>query len=311
MNEQIVWPEGKKFAFTVFDDTDLANLENVSPVYKFLSELGFRTTKSVWAFSGDLEKASCPGATCQDEEYRQWLLGLQEEGFEIGWHGATYHASTREETIRGLDEFKTVFGQDPMTYAVHVGNYEGMYFGEPRLTGVNALAYTLLTRFKQWRKFRGHREGDPLFWGDVCKERVKYCRNFVFPGINTLRECPCMPYFNPARPYVNYWFASSEGAGLESFNRTLHPDCQDILEEQRGACIMYTHFGNGFCRDGKLDEVFQRQLERLAGKDGWFVPVATLLDFIIEQRGHHEISRAERSKLERKWLAHKIRIGTS
>ena len=47
MAEAIPWPHGKRFAFTVFDDTDSATLENVSPVYALLRDLGFRTTKSV------------------------------------------------------------------------------------------------------------------------------------------------------------------------------------------------------------------------------------------------------------------------
>ena len=31
-----VWPEGKRFAFTVVDDTDAATVENVGAVYDFL-----------------------------------------------------------------------------------------------------------------------------------------------------------------------------------------------------------------------------------------------------------------------------------
>ena len=42
----VEWPEGRSLAFTVFDDTDHATLENVSPVYAFLRESGFRTKKS-------------------------------------------------------------------------------------------------------------------------------------------------------------------------------------------------------------------------------------------------------------------------
>jgi len=45
---KIRWPEGKKFAFTVFDDTDLSTLGNVREIYSFLMDHGFRTTKSVW-----------------------------------------------------------------------------------------------------------------------------------------------------------------------------------------------------------------------------------------------------------------------
>ncbi|MEE9602439.1 MAG: hypothetical protein V3V75_03975 [Thermoguttaceae bacterium] len=311
MSDQIEWPDGKAFAFTIFDDTDLATLGNVSPVYDVLADLGFRTTKSVWPLSGDLKKAFCPGETCEDPDYRAWLLRLQEQGFEIALHDATYHTSNREETIRGLDEYKKIFGRDPVAYVQHGDNAQAMYWGRLRLTGVNAIAYTLLTRFKRWNYWRGHIEGDPLFWGDVCKDRVKYVRNFVFPEINTLRACPFMPYHDTARPYVNYWFASTEGARLDAFNRVLCPENQDVLEAEGGACIVYTHLASGFADGGKVDDLWRRQMERLAKKNGWFVSVATLLDYIQQHRGRHEITRAERARLERKWLWHKIRVGTT
>lgn len=42
------WPEGKRFAFSVFDDTDGAFIKNVGPVYDFLKDIGLLTTKSIW-----------------------------------------------------------------------------------------------------------------------------------------------------------------------------------------------------------------------------------------------------------------------
>ena len=42
------FPNNKKFAFTILDDTDLSTVENVGPVYRLLAELDMRTTKSVW-----------------------------------------------------------------------------------------------------------------------------------------------------------------------------------------------------------------------------------------------------------------------
>ncbi len=40
---------------------------------------------------------------------------------------------------------------------------------------------------------------------------MSYVRNFVFDEINTLAACPEMPYFDPAKPFVNAWFASLPG----------------------------------------------------------------------------------------------------
>ena len=56
-----------------------------------------------------------------------------------------------------------------------------------------------------------------------------------------------MPYHDPDRPYVNAWFAASEGADVTAFNRCLSEEHQDRLEAEGGACIMYTHFASGFC----------------------------------------------------------------
>jgi hypothetical protein len=138
---------------------------------------------------------------------------------------------------------------------------------------------------------------------------VTYVRNFVFGDIDTLHACPFMPYHDPSRPYVNYWFASSEGPCVESFVRTLSEANQDRLEASRGACIMYTHLGKGFYEDGRLHPRFRALMERLGRKNGWFVPVSTLLDFLLQIKGRHEITHRERAQLERRWLWHKIRVG--
>ena len=46
-------------------------------------------------------------------------------------------------------------------------------------------------------------EGSPLFWGDKCRDHIKYVRNFVFDDINTLAACPHMPYHDRARPLTH------------------------------------------------------------------------------------------------------------
>jgi hypothetical protein len=52
-------------------------------------------------------------------------------------------------------------------------------------------------------------------------------------------------------------------------------------------------------------------MQRLSQKNGWFVPVSTLLDYIVQTRGHHTITDQERKRLERKWLLAKVIIGTT
>jgi hypothetical protein len=308
--QRVTWPEGRAFAFTVFDDTDLASLGNVGPVYELLGGLGLRTTKSVWPIGGD-GVPRIGGLTCEDDDYRRWTLDLQEQGFEIASHGATFSTSRRDRVIAAMDRFREIYGHDPYTLANHSGCAESIYWGEARVGGLGRLAYNAMTGFRRRGAFRGHVEGDPLFWGDVCRERVRYVRNFTFANPDTLAACPVMPYFDPDRPFVQGWFASSEGADVVAFNRCISEANQDSLEADGGACIMYTHFASGFVVDGRIDPRFRQLITRLAGKNGWFVPVVSLLDHLVEQRGQTVLSDAQRRRLEWRWLLSKARVGYS
>jgi hypothetical protein len=165
---RVEWPEGRAFAFNVFDDTDHATVENVGP---------------------------CPS-------YRDWTLELQAAGFEIGSRGATPMTSPRGLVARSLGRFREIYGHDPDALANHSGCRESIYWGEDHVSGTSRLAYNLMPGFPRRGLFRGHREGDPLFWGDLCRERVRYVRNFTYSDVNTLAACPVMPYHDPNRPYI-------------------------------------------------------------------------------------------------------------
>jgi hypothetical protein len=304
MTNRIEWPDGKNFAFTIFDDPDLQTADNVKTVYSFLSDLGFQTTKAVWPIQGN-GSPKIGGATCEDSQYLKWVLSLKDRGFEIALHNVTYHTSTREETMHGLEVFYRLFGQYPYSMANHTGCNEGIYWGNARLSGLQKVIYDTLHLTRQ-NVHRGHVETSSLFWGDLCRQRIKYVRNFSYGDINTLKVCPFMPYHDPDRPHVNYWFAASEGATAESFNSMLSEENQDRLISEGGACIMYTHLACGFLENGKLNKRFKVLMERMSKMNGWFVPTRILLDHILSTRGHHSISRRERNRLERKWLMHKI-----
>jgi hypothetical protein len=310
MSQKISWPEGKDFAFTVFDDTDRATVKNVGEVYALLDELGFRTTKSVWPLATK-DTTDGAGSSCEEQPYLEWVKKLQEAGFEIGYHMAASRSSPREETIRGLRRFAELFGHYPKTMANHVGCRENLYWGSDRISGLNRFVYNVLTLNRRNGKYQGHIRNSPYFWGDICKEEIRFVRNFVFPEINTLRMCPMMPYHDTSKPYVNYWFASSGGSTVSEFNQCISEENQDRLDEQGGACIMYAHFAFGFYDEGRINPGFKHLMERLARKNGWFVPVATLLDYLLELNGGHIISEAERARLERAWLSRKILRGTA
>ena len=293
----------------MFDDTDQATVENVAGVYSLLADLGFHTTKSCWVASGDRNQGRFPGHTLDDSNYRQWLLDLQSQGFEVGWHARTWHSSDRDQTAAALERFAQVFGHDPAVATNHTGTREAIYWGSQRVTGWRRLLYNLLTQYRNSQISLGSQPGSDYFWGDLCQKKIKYFRNFVFQEINTLDACPFMPYRDPAQPYVNYWFASTNGCDVQTFNRCLSEQEQDRLEAEGGACIMYTHFARGFLNHGKPDPRFQQLMTRLAKKNGWFVPVNTLLDHLLKINGPHLITDAQRKRLERKWLLEKLFVG--
>jgi hypothetical protein len=304
---RIDWPDGKPFAFTVVDDTDHSTLENAPPVYALLADLGILTTKSVWTIGGDARD----GLACDDARYRAWVERLDEQGFEIALHNVAPHTSPRSQTIAGIERYRDIFGADPSMHVNHSRCRENIYWGPDRVSGLNRAVYGVLSRRGKANAFEGHVESSPLFWGDVCQSRVKYVRNFVHGEINTLRFCPTMPYHDPQRPYVNHWFASTEGPDVRTFCDKLSDANLDRLAAEGGACIMYTHFASGFAPAGELDSRFVRVMRRVSALGGWFVPVTTLLDHLLAATGPdtHTLTDRERSRLERLWLAHKVRVG--
>ena len=130
----------------------------------------------------------------------------------------------REEIRVAINRFIETFGGPPRTMAHHYFCDDNLYWGEGRVSGINRLVYNILTRFQNRNKFFGHVEGHPCFWGDLCRKEVTYTRNFVFGEINTLKACPYMPYHDPDRPFVNQWYASSEGANAASFVNTINEE---------------------------------------------------------------------------------------
>ena len=189
-------------------------------------------------------------------------------------------------------------------------NAEAIYWGRNRLSGARQVIYRAATLGRE-NRFYGHVDNSPHFWGDLCKSRVRYCRNFAYENIDTLQACPWMPYHDTERPHVSYWYASSEGAQLNSFLRLLSEKNQDALEARGGACIVYTHFGLGFVESSGLHARFRFLIDRLKGKNGWFVPVNTLLDYLLAQRADSAITSQQRRDMELRWLRGKLLRGTS
>lgn len=315
----IVWPDKKKFAFTIIDDTDCSNLNNAPLIYDYLYKCGFKTTKSVWIFDGEkrIDNKGIIGSTCQEENYLSWVKKLNCQGFEIALHSSSWSSSKRKRIIKALDLFKTYFGDDPSILVQHTDtkDCEAIYWGANRVSGIYKKIYKTLMRMRGEDRniYFGESEDSEYFWGDICKKRIKYVRNFIYPEINTLKACPIMPYFDSHRPQVNYWFASTEAPDVNSFNKCLSEYNVDKLEQNKGLCIIYTHFGCGFVENGILNTKFKNLIKSLSKRDGWFVPATEILDFLLKNKKKSElnISKKERDKLEFKWLLNKVFTGTS
>jgi hypothetical protein len=307
----IRFPDDRHFAFSIFDDTDQSTVSNIAPVYRFLAELGMRTTKSVWPLAS-VPSAPFGGSSLADKDYLAFVLGLQDAGFEIGLHGVRNYSATRDLIAQGLDRFHDLLGYYPRTYSNHLYNRDNIYWGKHRLSIFRfRSAYRVATGFAHDNYFEGHSEESPYFWGDMCARHMSYVRNLVFREINLERTNPTLPDHDPTKPFVNYWFSSSEGARVESFCRMLCEANQDRLEQEGGVCIMYTHFACGFCDDGVLHSKFEGLMRRLVKKHGWFVPVATLLDYLRARKADNDIPQRELVGMERRWLLSKLRKGHS
>lgn len=302
------FPAGKSFAFTIFDDCDNSTVHNTGPFYALLERLGMRTTKTVWCFDSANVHPNWEGSsTLDDPAYRAFAQDLQSRGFEIGFHGASMMSSTRPRTMQALELFRETFGHYPRSHANHAGNRENMYWAH------NRFASPLLRRLYLWTVTNhsnfseGHVQDSPYFWGDLCRQHIDYVRGFTFPATNLFDVHRNILYRDPTSAFVNFWFSACHVRGADAFNRLLQPGRQEKLA-RGGVCIVATH-GSGFTRNGEVNPETRRLLQLLATKDGWFVPVSTLLDYLRVQGLGQPIPASERRILELRWLFHAIQRG--
>ena len=298
------WPERKRFALSIMDDTDRAHLENVKPFYDALISYRMRTTKTVWALESPLSDPF-RGDSLQDRAYREWVLGLQASGFEIAWHGARSGGTEASAHREALDYFRETFGTYPRTYANHAVNPECLYWGEERFDA--PLVREIFRRFSGRKRFLGSTPHTPYYWEDLCAERRFFVRGFNFDDIVTSRQDPWMPYYDPRRPAAHRWFSASDGSDVERFVQLLAPSQLDRLERSGGCCIVYAHVADGFVRNGKVDPRVLSVLKDLTQRDGWYVPVETMLDHMESQRGEWVITTAQHRRLEWRWAAYQVR----
>ena len=291
----MIYPKGKKFAFTIIDDTDGDQIKNTKPVYEYLAKLGFKTTKTVWALPS---RDKFKGLSLEDYHYRQYIKKLQKNGFEIALHNVGSGKFNRQDIIDGLDLFKKFIGSDPKIQINHAQNPDNLYWGIKR--------FLLLWPFWKLGKFLGCNPSSKYFWGDLAKENIKYIRNFTFNDINTIKIDSLMPFRDKYKKYANYWFSASDGADIEKFNKLIKPANIDRLKAEGGISIIYTHFASGFTKNGRLNQKFKENLKYLSSQEGWFVPTGEILDYLLKTKRTKTILNSQLIKLELKWLIDKL-----
>src|SRR5687768_11679370 len=114
MTKTIEFPDNRKFAFTILDDTDGATLDNIKPMYELLQDLGLLTTKTVWVFpTTDMTNRDYFAHTLQDGHYLDFIAWLYANGVEIALHNVSMASSHRETTQAALEQFNEYLGFYP------------------------------------------------------------------------------------------------------------------------------------------------------------------------------------------------------
>ena len=302
------FPDKKQFAFSILDDTDEATLRNIQPVYDLLWKLGFRTTKTAWPFDrSEGSKIFIAAETLQNKEYLEYIHTLLDRGFELGFHGASMNSSRRDRTIQALKYFKNEFGFYPRIFCNHGNNRENLYWGYKRFQTKIFRELNKIAKKKKINYWEGEIENSEYFWGDLCQEHIQYVRNFTFNRLNMMKVNPEIPYRLPETKYINGWFSTADAPDVNAFNHLLTFDRIDELERTGGVCLLSTHFGKGFVKNGKINTVASELLRYIASKNGWFAPVSVILDHLSEKRGSRlEISHFERFHLECRYIVDKV-----
>jgi hypothetical protein len=302
----VTFPGGKRFAFTIFDDTDVGTLDSIRPIYELLRHLGFRTTKTVWPLDYAGDSAFAGSATLEDSRYCDYLRTLQSQGFEMAFHGATMETALRNDTARALERFRNIFGHAPTSYAAHSYNRDNLYWGRHRFQSRLWRALYSATAGRGEPDYAGHVPGSDVYWLDLAPE-LRYVRSFTFAGIDLNRVTQRFPYSTAGAPRIKGWFPSCDADNVQEFVELLDERHQDALESDNGICILSTHLGKGFVRDGQVREDVVRALESLSRRPGWFVPLTTLLDYVASQRKIGQLSRWQLFGLEGLWFLHTLR----
>ncbi len=262
-------------------------------VYDFMDSLGLRATKTVWVFPPE-EPSGIPalptsisrGVTLADPAYLSYCRTLASRGVEIALHGAT-GGNNRRELIQCAFAVMDANFPPASTYVCHAKNADNPYWQEKVVArGPLALA---LRQYARSHRCSGEDPASPYFWGDLCRQRLRYIRLLRTRRINTLAANPSMPYFEREKPLVPGWFSATK----RSFREATSVEALDELERDWGVCVLYQYM----CRHvdnstGNVLPSFAAAAERLAARGRvWTDTVTRLLDRLRLMQGVFMASR--------------------
>ena len=292
----MILPKNKRFAFTIIDDTDDAFLDNIRPVYDFLTDNGVFITKTVWVYPP--RDISSKGDSLQNAEYLKYVLELKHRGYEIALHNVGSGDYRRAEILAGLEKYRELIGEYPRIHINHAYNPDNIYSGDKRF----GFPFNRILRilYPGYQYFSGENENSPHFWGDVHKRIINFNRNYEFDELNILKINPETPYKDRRYlKYSNYWFSTVFAPNPWCFNHVVTKRSIDKLEREGGVSILYTHLGY-YMRTGEIDRGFVDRIQYIASKNtGLFVPVSELLQHILSARGSDQyLGTLRKLKLE-------------
>lgn len=302
----MIWPNGKKAAFAIIDDTDDAEMPGIADVYDLLMEYEIPTTKTVWVYPVKDTHLFRGNSLTADPAYLAFIQKLLKNGYEIGLHNVGSGDFTRTEILGGLEEFKNLLGFYPTIHVNHSYNPDNIYGGDKRFS----FPFDYLVRFlySNYTGFSGEVESSKHFWGDIHKRYIKFSRSYELDDLNLLRHCQFPYYDKKYSDYCNLFYPSVFCPNQDLFNARITDRNLQKLILQNGCSIIYTHFGYYTERDG-IQQDFYNSLDLLKkySPDIWFAPVGKVLSYLENANGVRSITRGHKFLLEAKTLATRVK----
>jgi hypothetical protein len=289
----------------ITDDPDQGSFDQFKTLYDLLLRLHLPTTRAMWVYEPS-EATGTPALPIKffapvltEKKCLDYCKMLHENGFEICLHGASSGNNTREGTKNALEYLENEIGPSSV-YICHSKNAENLYWDEKC---VNARFFSAMLRLYTKNKCFGEIEGSKFFWGDICKDKIRFIRLFRTRQVNTLAFNPSMPYHDANKPYVNYWFSATKGY----LARLLEPYAIDCVCRENGASILYQYLHKYVNDKGEIDPLVKTALERIAADSRiFFRPVSVILErlkqfqllFFLLHKGTLYIINASKKPIE-------------